>query len=130
VSFNDSWPTIEAQATDQLLFPQLNHRFHVPEYTVFNDVFEVEKIAEGWNEVSVYNGSHQSETAEDRWRNSVVIRSVELAIWQDWSCDDRRPFRTGRRGDTETGLFSAEEIGNARAHVFNLCFRQLREHGQ
>ena len=84
VSFNDSWPTIEAQATDELLFPQLDHRFHVPEYTAFNYVFEVEKIAEGWNEISVYNGSHQSETAEDRCRNSVVIRSVELAIRQDW----------------------------------------------
>ena len=83
VSFNDSWPTIEAQATDELLFPQLDHRSHVPEYTAFNYVFEVEKIAEGWNEVSVYNGSHQSETAEDRWRNSVVIRSVELAIRQN-----------------------------------------------
>ena len=44
------------------------------------EVDEVAEIAEGWNEVSVYNGSHQGETVEDRRRNSVVIRSVELAI--------------------------------------------------
>ena len=80
VSFNDSWPAFQAQATDELLFPQLAHAFHVPEYTAFNYTFDVAGIVEGWNEVSVYNGNHECGTAEDRCRNSVTIRSIEFAI--------------------------------------------------
>ena len=80
VSFNDSWPTFETQATDELLFPQLAHAFHLPEYTAFNYIFDVVEINEGWNEISVYNGSHERGTAEERCRNSVTIRSIELAI--------------------------------------------------
>jgi len=80
VSFNDSWPAFKAEATDELLFPQLAHTLHVPEYTAFNYSFDVAGIKEGWNEVSVYNGSHERRTAEDRCRNSVTIRSIELAI--------------------------------------------------
>ncbi|MBT4608546.1 MAG: hypothetical protein HOM68_11510 [Gemmatimonadetes bacterium] len=80
VSFNDSWPTRDAQATDELLFPQLDHAFHVPEYTAFNYRFDVSEIREGWNEISVYNGSHEVATAQSRAKHSVTIRSIELAI--------------------------------------------------
>lgn len=80
VSFNDSWPTTDAQATDELLFPQLDHGFHVPEYTAFNYMFEVDGIVEGWNEISIYNGSHDVSTAASRARNSITIRSIELAV--------------------------------------------------
>ena len=80
MSFNDSWPTRDAQATDELLFPQLDHAFHVPEYTAFNYRFDVSEIREGWNEISVYNGSHEVATAQSRAKHSVTIRSIELAI--------------------------------------------------
>lgn len=80
VSFNDSWPSIEAEETDRLLFPQLDHACHVPDYVAFNYTFDVGNILEGWNEISVYNGSHAVATAEDRASNCVTIRSIELAV--------------------------------------------------
>ena len=33
-----------------------------------------------WNEVLVFNGSHQDKTPEDRRRNTVNVVSVELAV--------------------------------------------------
>ena len=80
VSFNDCWPTTEAQATDELLFAHLDHAFHEPDLTAFNYSFHVSEILEGWNEISVYNGSHAVETAATRRQNSVTIRSIELGI--------------------------------------------------
>ncbi|MBT3344060.1 MAG: hypothetical protein HN712_27655 [Gemmatimonadetes bacterium] len=80
VSFNESWPTTQSQPTDELLFPQLDHTDHVPEFTAFNYHFRVDGIIGGWNEISVYNGSHAVETADERQRNSVTVRSIELAV--------------------------------------------------
>ena len=82
VSFNDSWPSVQAEATDKLLFAQLDHAYHLPEYTAFNYSFTVADILEGWNEISVYNMSHEVATPADRASNSVTIRSIELAIYQ------------------------------------------------
>jgi hypothetical protein len=80
VSFNDSWPTYEAQATDEILFAQQEYTHHTPEHTALNYTFCVDDIRDGWNEVSVYNGSHQRHTTEDRLNMSITIRSVELAV--------------------------------------------------
>jgi hypothetical protein len=82
VSFNDSWPTGEGEATDRILFPQREYSHHTPEHTALNFTFSVDGIRDGWNEVSVYNGSHDRHTAQDRHDKSITIRSVELAIRQ------------------------------------------------
>lgn len=82
VSFNDSWPTFEAQKTDLILFAQREYTHHTPEHQALNYVFTVDEIRDGWNEISVYNGSHDRHTAEERLKNSVTIRSVELAVCQ------------------------------------------------
>ncbi len=80
VSFNDSWPTREAQATDEILFAQREYTHHTPEHTALNYTFCVGDIRDGWNEVSVYNGSHERHTAPDRLEMSIIVRSVELAV--------------------------------------------------
>ena len=80
LSFNDSWPSFEAEATEKLLFPQEDHTHHVPEYAAFNYRFDVARIVEGWNEISVYNGCHTRRTAQERRDNSITVRSLELAI--------------------------------------------------
>ena len=80
VSFNDSWPTFDCEATEELLFPQREYTHHVPEYTAFNYRFDVADILEGWNEISVYNGCHQRETVSERQENSITLRSLELAL--------------------------------------------------
>ena len=80
VSFNDVWPTFAGEATDELLFPQRKFTHHLPEYTAFNYTFEVTRIVEGWNEISVYNGNHERQSAEDRRDNAITIRSLELAV--------------------------------------------------
>jgi hypothetical protein len=80
VSFNDSWPTFAGEATDEVLFPQQDYTHHVPEHTAFNYTFVVADIRDGWNEVSVYNDSHERHSARDRRDNAITIRSVELAV--------------------------------------------------
>ena len=82
VSFNDSWPTREAQATDEILFAQREYTHHTPEHTALNYTFCVGDIRDGWNEVSVYNGSHERHTAPDRLEKSIIVRSVEMALRQ------------------------------------------------
>ena len=82
VSFNDSWPTREAQATEEILFAQREYTHHTPEHTALNYTFCVGDIRDGWNEVSVYNGSHERHTAPDRLEMSIIVRSVELAVRQ------------------------------------------------
>ncbi len=80
VSFNDVWPALEGEPTDLLLFPQREFTHHLPEYTAFNYTFDVARIVDGWNEICVYNGCHQRQTAEERRENSITIRSLELAV--------------------------------------------------
>ena len=80
VSFNDSWPTFAGKSTDELLFPQQDCTHHVPEHTALDYTFGVADIRDGWNEVSVYNGSHDRHSARDRRDNAITIRSVELAV--------------------------------------------------
>jgi len=82
VSFNDSWPGFVGEATDRLLFPQQDFTHHVPEHVALNYTFGVADIRDGWNEVSVYNGSHERHNARDRRDNAVTIRSIELAVMQ------------------------------------------------
>lgn len=80
LSFNDCWPTFIAKATDKLLFPQKDHTHHVPDYAAFNYSFDVARISEGWNEISIYNGCHDRETGQERRDNSITVRSLELAV--------------------------------------------------
>ena len=80
VSFNDSWPTCAGTATDEVLFPQQECTHHVPEHTALNYTFGVDAVRDGWNEVSVYNGSHDRHSAADRRDHAVTVRSVELAV--------------------------------------------------
>ncbi|MBT5874728.1 MAG: hypothetical protein HOH43_15025 [Candidatus Latescibacteria bacterium] len=80
VSFNDSWPSLNGEPTSELLFPQNEYTHHTPEHTAFNYVMGVGSIRDGWNDVSVYNGSHERHSPSDRRANSITIRSIELAI--------------------------------------------------
>jgi hypothetical protein len=80
VSFNGSWPSFENVATSELLFPNRPATHHLPEYRAYNTVFGVDAIREGWNEVVLYNGSHQRSTEQERLANAVTVVSVELGV--------------------------------------------------
>ena len=80
VSFNDSWPSLKGEPTSELLFPQNEYTHHTPEHTAFNYVMDVACVRDGWNDVSVYNASHERHSPTERRTNSITIRSIELAI--------------------------------------------------
>lgn len=80
VSFNGTWPSYEGQATDKLLLPTGAWTHHLPEHAAFDFRVPLAEIKEGWNEVLVFNGSHEKKTPEDIRANSVKIVSVELAV--------------------------------------------------
>ena len=71
VSFNGSWPSFEAQPTDELLVPASIYTHHVAAHEAFNYRFPLSEICDGWNEVVVYNESHDG---------AVNVVSVELAV--------------------------------------------------
>lgn len=80
VSFNGSWPSFDARATDELLFPTGHYTHHVPEHQGFNFHFSASAIQEGWNEILLINGSHERSTREARLEASLHVTSVELAV--------------------------------------------------
>jgi hypothetical protein len=80
VSFNGSWPNFEAQPTAELLFPASIYTHHIASHQAFNYRFPVSTIREGWNEVVVYNESHQRASLHERLANAVNVVSVELAV--------------------------------------------------
>jgi hypothetical protein len=80
VGFNGDWPSFAAKETDRLLFPAGRYTQHAPEHRALNYQFEAPSIREGWNEVLVFNGSHERKTPEERRANTVNIVSVELAV--------------------------------------------------
>jgi hypothetical protein len=80
VSFNGSWPIFEAQLTDELLFPVAPFTHHKPEYQAFNFRFSASEVNEGWNEITVYNGSRQPVTLGQCCDYAIHIESVELAV--------------------------------------------------
>jgi hypothetical protein len=80
VSFNGSWPSFAAKETDRLLFPAGRYTHHAPEHRAFDYHLEPSAIRDGWNEILVFNGSHQAKTAEERRSNTVNILSVEVAV--------------------------------------------------
>ncbi|MBI84830.1 MAG: hypothetical protein CMJ81_16680 [Planctomycetaceae bacterium] len=80
VSFNGSWPSFDGQSTDQLLFPTGIYTQHVAGNLALNFRCDPATIREGWNEVLVFNGSHQRATAAERQAHSVKIVGIELAV--------------------------------------------------
>ena len=80
VSFNGNWPSYQATPTEMLLFPVLSCARHIPEHQALNYRFPAESINEGWNEITVYNGSPQRADQQQRRDNSVVLVSIELAV--------------------------------------------------
>jgi hypothetical protein len=79
-SFNGCWPSFAGEATDRLLFPTGIYTHHVKEHVAWNFRFDAGSIKEGWNEVLVFNGSHERKTAEERAANSLHVVSVELGV--------------------------------------------------
>ena len=80
VSFGGSWPSFDGEPTRELLFPNRPATHHTPGREAWNFHFDVGLVREGWNEITVYNGSHERETVEGRRANSITIASIELAI--------------------------------------------------
>jgi len=80
VSFNGGWPTFDARPTDELLFPTGVYTHHVPEHTAFNFAFDPSLIRDGWNEILVFNASHEKQTPQQRLDNSVRVVSLEAAL--------------------------------------------------
>ncbi|MBE9512096.1 MAG: twin-arginine translocation signal domain-containing protein [Bacteroidetes bacterium] len=60
ISFNDEAPGSDANATDELLFPNGPSRHHLSKYQAYNYRFDVNKILEGWNELVVFNKGEES----------------------------------------------------------------------
>ena len=80
LSFNGSWPNYEPAPSDRLLFPCGDKTHHISEHVGLDYSFPVSLIKEGWNELVVFNGSHDRATLEERRANSVVIKCVEFAV--------------------------------------------------
>jgi hypothetical protein len=80
VSFNGSWPSFDAEATDRLLFPTGAYTHHVHEHAAFNYRLGADLIREGWNEVLVFNGSKERADRAARRANSATIVSLELGV--------------------------------------------------
>ena len=80
VSFNGSWPVFGGEPTDRLLFPQREFTHHLPEYTALNYHCDVAEIRDGWNAVSVYNGCHIRDTAQQRRENAIKVVDIGLAV--------------------------------------------------
>ena len=80
VSFNNCWPSFDAHSTEMLLFSSGKYTHILEEYSAFNFNFSFSKIREGWNEITVYNGSHETNTIEDRQNNSIRLVGIELAV--------------------------------------------------
>lgn len=80
VSFNGSWPSFDAQPTDELLIPASIYTHHIAAHQALNYQFPVSAIREGWNEVVVYNENHQRASLQERLDGAVNVVSVELAV--------------------------------------------------
>lgn len=70
VAINGGWPNIENTETEKLLMPCGSLTHHVPAHHGYNYRFPVSVIRDGWNEISVENGSPEAFT----------IVSLEVAV--------------------------------------------------
>lgn len=80
VCFNGSWPNFQAEETDRLLFPTGIYTHHTADHRAYNYHFKAADVREGWNEVLLFNGSHQKKTPEERRDHAVKVVSLELAV--------------------------------------------------
>ena len=89
VSFNGCWPNYEAEPTDELLFPTGMFTHLGSKHQGYNFRFKADHIAEGWNDIVVYNNSlfyekarkyYYEPTAQERKNFAFCIVSVELAV--------------------------------------------------
>jgi len=78
VSFNGSWPNFDDKPTDELLFPCAPYTHHISKHQAFNYRLMPSMIKEGWNEIVVYNGSHQRATPKERVDHSVCRAAFRL----------------------------------------------------
>ena len=80
VSFNGGWPSFQAQASGELVFPTGPYTHHVAEHQALNFQFPASEIKEGWNTLVVFNNNQKRNTTEERQQNSVHIVSIELGV--------------------------------------------------
>jgi hypothetical protein len=69
LSFNGSWPSLEMQETNELLFPCGSFSHHSRENVAFNFRFNASEVKAGSNELIVFNGN----------ATALNIRSLEVA---------------------------------------------------
>lgn len=79
VSFNGSWPRFDATRTDEVVVPVGPFERFPPGHLACTFYFTVNHIKEGWNEIVVYHGNHDSMRSRVR-RETVRIVSIEIAI--------------------------------------------------
>ncbi len=97
VSVNGSWPSFPCVETSDLLVPNRPATQHTPAYRALDFAFDVGRVREGWNEITVYNTYQEQYCPENRHmrtfdaselgidgrqRGTVRIASIELAIRQ------------------------------------------------
>ena len=69
LSFNGSWPRIDAEETSELLFPCGPFLRHSDENVAFNFRFDARRIRDGENEMVIFNGAE----------GALKIRIIEIA---------------------------------------------------
>lgn len=57
VSINGQWENRPGKSARQLLFPSGPYRVHVPEHLAWNTTFPVERLQDGWNEITLHNSA-------------------------------------------------------------------------
>ncbi len=70
VSFNGCWPVTTSRPNERLLFPCGSLTHHAPEHIGYDYILPVSLIRDGWNEITVENGSAQQ----------LTVVCVELAV--------------------------------------------------
>lgn len=77
---NGSFPTFESRETQCLLVPNRKYTHHVPEHTAYDFDIDASLLRDGWNEVTVYNGTPGWKTLEEKMRCSIRIEGIECYI--------------------------------------------------
>ncbi|MEA3420968.1 MAG: hypothetical protein U9Q97_04730, partial [Acidobacteriota bacterium] len=80
VSFNESSACFDANATNELLFPNGPSRHHLSKYQAYNYRFNASQIVEGWNEFVIFNRCDKVSSQSESCDNSIKIVSIELAV--------------------------------------------------
>jgi len=79
-SINGSWPTFEAEVTDKLLAPQSGMTHHVAEYMAMNFRLPLDRVHDGINEITIYDGSNDHSPDPKRKVTLTRVLGLEAAV--------------------------------------------------